>query len=293
MAPGYLANFMDCGGRLQFHRQIPPQTPWRHAGLRSRISHSMTSRVRLWTEIALVLGLSLGMSALYSIVGITVRLTREQALSEQTATLNRPASDLEWADATYQLLGIVSSLVPVALVAYLLWSSTRPRLGALGLDASRPVRDTVIGIGLAAMIGIPGLGVYLLGRELNLTVTVVPTALNTYWWTVPMLILLALRAGILEEVIAVGYLFQRLRELAVPLWVIIIAQSFLRAAYHLYQGFGAFAGNFAMGLIFGAIYAKTGRLAPLIVGHTLIDVVAFVGYPVAVNFMPEILGNEG
>ena len=82
----------------------------------------------------------------------------------------------------------------------------------------------------------------------------------------------------------------RLRELAVPLWAIIVLQALLRGTYHLYQGFGAFIGNVAMGLIFGAIYARTGRLAALIVGHTLIDAVAFVGYPVAVELYPEILG---
>lgn len=251
------------------------------------------SRRRLLSEIGIVLGLSLGMSALYSIVSISVRLAREQALSEQTATINRALSEFQWADVAYQLLGIASSLVPVALVVFLLWQSTTPRLGALGLDATRPGKDSLTGLGLAALIGIPGLGLYLLGRELDLTVTVVPTALNEYWWTVPMLIGLALRAGILEEVIAVGYLFNRLRALGVSVTVIILIQSLLRATYHLYQGFGAFVGNFVMGLVFGYFYAKTGRLAPLIIAHTLIDIVAFVGYPLGVILMPGILGNVG
>ena len=251
----------------------------------------MLSRARLIAEILIVLGLSLGMSALYSMVGIAVRVARDTSLSEQTATLNRSRSEFEWADFLYQILGIASSLVPVALVVFLLWSQSAPRLGALGLDATKPGRDTLTGVGLAALIGIPGLGLYLVGRELDLTVTVVPTALNEYWWTIPMLVLLALRAGILEEVIAVGYLFKRLRDLEVPLWWIILIQALIRASYHLYQGFGAFVGNFVMGLVFGLVFAKTGRLAPLIVGHTLIDVVAFVGYPVAVSFYPEILGN--
>ena len=248
------------------------------------------SHARLGAEIAIVLGLSIGMSALYSLVSIAIRLSRDTGLSSQTATINRSASDLEWADFLYQSLGILSSLVPVALVVFLLWHPQRPRLGALGLDGTRFGRDALGGLGLAALIGIPGLGLYALGRHLDITVTVVPTALNTYWWTIPMLIALALRAGILEEVIAVGYLFARLKQLGLPVWGIIVSQSLLRASYHLYQGFGAFVGNFVMGLIFGAIYAKTGRLAPLIIGHTVIDIVAFVGYPLAVNFMPEILG---
>lgn len=248
---------------------------------------------RLIAEIGIVLGLSLGISALYSVVGIAVRVAREQALSEQTATINRQLSEFEWADFSYQVLGIVSSLVPVALVVFLLWRPTTPRLGALGLDATRPGRDSLAGVGLAALIGIPGLWLYLLGRELDITVTVVPTSLGTYWWTVPMLIALALRAGILEEVIAVGYLFHRLQALGMSIVSIVVIQALLRGTYHLYQGFGAFVGNVIMGLIFGYIFAKTGRLAPLIIGHTVIDIVAFVGYPVAVSFFPEILGNVG
>jgi membrane protease YdiL (CAAX protease family) len=245
------------------------------------------SRARIGVEIAIVLGLSLGLSALYSVVNILVRLTRDTPLSEQTATLNASRSPLPWADFSYQVLGIVQGLVPVALVIFLLWSSAQPRLGKLGLDGKRWASDGLAGVGLAALIGIPGLGVYLVGRELDLTVNVIPTALNTYWWTVPMLIALAMKAGIVEEIIAVGYLFARLREMAVPVWAIIVLQAFLRGTYHLYQGFGAFVGNVAMGLVFGFICARTGRLAPLIIGHAVIDTVVFVGYPLTA----DLLGN--
>jgi hypothetical protein len=100
------------------------------------------SKARLVSEIIIVLGLSIGMSALYSVVNIAVRLSREQGLSTQTATLNRSASELEWADFLYQTLGIVSSLVPVALVVFLLWNSQKPHLGALGLEGARFGRDT-------------------------------------------------------------------------------------------------------------------------------------------------------
>ena len=33
-----------------------------------------------------------------------------------------------------------------------------------------------------------------------------------------------------------------------------------------------------MGVVFGLVYARTRRVMPLIVAHTLLDVVAFVGY---------------
>jgi membrane protease YdiL (CAAX protease family) len=248
------------------------------------------TRSRLRVEILLVLGLSLGASAVYSIVAITNRLTREVPLSQQTATINAARDAREIFDLVYQLLSIFFGLVPVALVVWLLWSAARPHLSRLGLDARRPWRDVRDGLGLALIIGIPGLGLYLAGRELGLTVTVVPTALDEYWWTVPVLLLAALRAGVVEEVIAVGYLFARLRDLRWSPWAIILTSALLRGTYHLYQGFGAFIGNVAMGILFGWLYTRTGRLMPFVVAHTAIDAAVFVGYPAAAAAFPELLG---
>jgi len=52
----------------------------------------------------------------------------------------------------------------------------------------------------------------------------------------------------------------------------------LRGTYHLYQGFGGFVGNLVMGLIFGWLFLRWKRTAPMVIAHFLIDAVAFVGY---------------
>lgn len=244
---------------------------------------------RIQAEILIVLGLSLGLSAIYSLVAIANRLTREVPLGDQTATLNPSRSERPLFDLIYQLLGIVADLMPVALVVFVLWSSARPHLGRLGIDGTRPWLDTRDGVGLALLIGIPGLALYLGSRALGVTVTVVPTALDEHWWTVPVLLLSAARAGIVEEVIVVGYLFARLRDLRWGPWAIILTSAALRATYHLYQGFGAFIGNFAMGLLFGWLYTRFGRLLPLVIAHTLIDAAVFVGYAWAAAAFPGLL----
>jgi membrane protease YdiL (CAAX protease family) len=148
--------------------------------------------------------------------------------------------------------------------------------------------EIAVGFGLAALIGVPGIGVYLAARALNIGVTVVPTALDAHWWTVPVLILWALRAGIGEEVVVVGYLFDRLKTIGWSPWVIVSAAAVLRGSYHLYQGFGGFAGNIAMGLVFGGLFLWKRRLAPLIIAHVIIDTTAFVGYPLAVLLFPGV-----
>lgn len=249
---------------------------------------------RIRAEILVVMALSYGMSALYSLVGIANRLSQPTPLSQQTATINRPLATQELFDLLYQLLGVASGLAPVALVLWLVWRDAPPHVGAIGLGWTNGFRwqnlgrEFGAGIGLAALIGIPGIGVYLAARALNLGVTVVPTALDAHWWTIPVLILWALRAGLGEEIIVVGYLFDRLKAIGWTPWVIVSTAAVLRGTYHLYQGFGGFAGNIAMGLIFGAVYLRTKRLAPLIIAHVVIDITAFVGYPLAIILFPGV-----
>ena len=238
-------------------------------------------RRRLTVEIWIVLGLSLGKSGVYAIATIIERLTAPVALRDQAASINNPMSPRPWADLAYQLLSIGFTLVPVALALYLLSEPGRSALRRLGLDRTRPLRDLGWGVALAAAIGIPGLGFYALGRVLGITVQVQATNLSEYWWTVPVLLLLALKNALLEEVIVVGYLMERLRELRWGVPAAIVASALLRGSYHLYQGIGPFVGNVVMGLVFGAFYVSRWgrrRTMPLVVAHTLLDVVAFVGY---------------
>jgi membrane protease YdiL (CAAX protease family) len=252
-------------------------------------SPSAATRTRLRWEIGIVLGLSLGASAVYSVVSIISRLTAEVALSDQSATINGSQSTREWLDFTYQFLGIVSGLFPVALVLYLLWQPGRSSFRRLGVDFTEPGRDLLRGGALLLIIGIPGLGLYLAGRALGFTVAVVPSPLDTFWWTIPILVFSAIRSALSEELIVVGYLFTRLRELGWNAWTIIVSAALLRGSYHLYQGIGPFVGNALMGVVFGWCYLRWGRVMPLVIAHWVLDIVSFVGYPLAVLWWPALL----
>ncbi|WP_265522710.1 CPBP family intramembrane glutamic endopeptidase [Oerskovia flava] len=247
----------------------------------SETSPTRSERRRIGAEIWIVLGLSLGQSALYAIVNIVARLTADTALRDQSASLNVSRSERPYLDLTYQLLGIAFALVPVALALYLLSARGRSAVRAIGLDGARPLRDTGWGFALAAAIGIPGLAFYALGRAVGITVEVQASALGAEWWTVPVLLLAALKNGLLEEVVAVGYLFERTRDLGWNRLKFIVASSLLRGSYHLYQGIGPFIGNVVMGVVFSWWYTSRWgkhRVMPLVIAHTLLDVVAFVGY---------------
>jgi membrane protease YdiL (CAAX protease family) len=245
-------------------------------------------RARLWWEVAIVLGLSLGQSAVYSIVTIIDRSTQSTPLADQTAQVNPSQSSRQVFDFLYQFLDNAFPLFAVALVIFLLWQPQRSGFRRIGFDLSRPGRDLGGGLLLFLAIGVPGILFYALGRVLGLTVQVQASPLDTYWWTVPILVFAALRAGLQEEVIIVGYLFTRLRQLGWGKWTIIVAAALLRGSYHLYQGFGPFVGNAIMGVVFGWCYTRWGRVMPLVVAHVIIDIVSFVGYPLAVALFPHI-----
>jgi membrane protease YdiL (CAAX protease family) len=235
-------------------------------------------KVRIKLELAIVLALSLGASSIYSLISIVARLTDETSLAQQTATINRQLSDRQWLDFSYQFLGIALGLAPVALVLYLLWEKKKSPFDLIGLNLNEPGRDIWRGTWIAALIGIPGLGLYLVSRQLGISAEVIPAAVGEYWWTVPMLLFAAVRASLLEEVIVIGYFFNRLSRLGFSSRSQILLSAFLRGSYHLYQGFGGFIGNVLMGLLFGYLYQRWGRVMPLVVAHFVLDAAIFVGY---------------
>jgi membrane protease YdiL (CAAX protease family) len=230
--------------------------------------------------VLIVIGLSLGRSGVYAAVNLIAIATAAGGVAKATATLNGSQSERPWLDLTYQLLGIGFALVPVALALFLL-AGTAPGgsvLRRVGLDRTRPGRDLLTGAALAAVIGVPGLGLYALGRALGLTADVVASGLGAHWWTAGVLVLSAVQNALLEEVVVVAYLLDRLPRLGWSGPAVIAASALLRGSYHLYQGYGPFVGNAVMGVVFALYYRRSGRVLPLVVAHALLDVVAFVGY---------------
>lgn len=246
--------------------------------------------MRLRWEIWIVLAVTVGQAALYSVLSLVRALLRPTPIGDQQTQLNPQRDAAAFWDVLYSLLSVLFGLALVALVVYLLWEPGRNALRRIGLDFTRIGSDTARALLLAAAIGVPGLGLYVAGRALGITVQVQASQLDAAWWTVPLLVLAALRAGLTEEVIFIGYLFDRLRRLGWGWWSIILTTAALRAAYHAYQGIGPIIGNFVMGVVFGWCYRRWGRVMPLVIAHTLIDIVAFVGYPLAVALWPGLFG---
>ncbi|OBG81047.1 CAAX protease, partial [Mycobacterium sp. E802] len=205
-------------------------------------------RRTLKIEIAVVLAVTFGLSAYTA--GLRLIEAVLLGLSGQTVALNPKRSPFDLIDLGLHLAVILQLLAWGALALYLLW---RSGIGpaAIGLGRPRWRADGLGGLGLAALIGLPGLGFYVLARVLGLSADVEPAELYDTWWRIPTLLGVAFANGWAEEIIVVGFLLTRLRQLDVSAGRALLISSLLRGAYHLYQGYSAGLGNIVMGLAFG------------------------------------------
>lgn len=209
-------------------------------------------------------------------LSLVEKLTSTVGLSGSTSSLNPTESNAELFDFLYRVASFCIGLAPVALVLYLLSQNHEKPFETIGLWKVQ-FKDFARGLALFACIGIPGLALYLAARALGLAARIIPGEFQ-YWWLVPMLLLSALKAGLLEEVIMVGYLYNKFDQLGISFRKQQLISSGIRAAYHAYQGFAGIVGNFVMGLVFGWAYRRWGRVAPLVFAHFLLDAFSFVGY---------------
>lgn len=228
---------------------------------------------RLRYEVALVLALTFGMAGLRSIFTLIDALSTP--LNTQSVTLNAPRATAAWLDFALQLCGAATIMTWGLLALFLLGERLKKPRGA----------DFSWGVGLAALIGIPGLGFYYAAVHLGLSKEVIPSTLE-HFWTIPVLLLFSFAHAFAEEIVVVKWLSTRLNQLGHGLIFTLVVSALLRGSYHLYQGVSAGIGNVIMGLIYGWFYLRyrPTSIWPLIIGHFLIDAVAFVGYTLATMF---------
>lgn len=240
------------------------------------VERDRSERRALILELAIVGTLTFAFSAVAAMLYL-LEASLTGGIGQQTVELNPVRSALPAIDAVRQLLSVARLFAIGGLGGYLLWrGGLAPQRFGLGRPSLRV--ELPAGVGLALLIGVPGLGLVFAAQALGLNADLHAAPSDTPWWRYVMLVLLAVGNAVAEEIVVVAYFMVRLRQLGVGNVTNLAASAVLRGGYHLYQGFGGGLGNLAMGLVFGRWYQVTGRLWPLIIAHALIDVVAFVGY---------------
>jgi membrane protease YdiL (CAAX protease family) len=235
---------------------------------------------RLGLEVLVVLGVSLGLSAIYAVLSyIRTELTVPGGIGNATACVQCPrVTTYRYLDLADQLADILNGIVPPLFALLLLMRFPGGRGFGIGWDLRAKRRDALVGIGFTALIGIPGLALVYSAHKLGFNASIEAASYPDYWYRIPYLLLSAFQNGLSEEVIVVAFLLTRLRQLGWSDGRALGASALLRGTYHLYQGWGAFFGNAVMGLIFGWWFQRTRRVIPLVVAHTLLDGFSFIGY---------------
>lgn len=240
---------------------------------RAHPGHPASRRV-LCDEVWIVLALTFLASAVWAVVSV---LERPQLAGTSAVLFEAAGDDLA---LVREILAVVFALVPVLLVLHLVHRSgeTAADLGLSLRPATQLRGDLGRGLVLFAVVGTIGLAWYALAVAAGFNRDVVVIAGDGPWWTVPMWLVSSLRFAVSEEVIVAAYLLHRLDQLGWSPNRALGASALLRGTYHLYQGWGGFTGNLAMGVLFGRVYQRRGRAVPLVVAHFLIDAVAGLGY---------------
>lgn len=168
------------------------------------------------------------------------------------------------------LASILSLEIPVLAVLAVFLSLRGWNLARLGPAPAKT--DLPLGLALAVLTAMLFWLLQALALAFGLSLPpvdeAVPVASDIGW---PMRLAASAVNGFYEEALVCGYLITAMRERR-SLWTAIHLSTAIRTAYHLYQGSVGVISIVPMGLLYAWLYARTGRLWPLVVAHIVLDV---------------------
>jgi membrane protease YdiL (CAAX protease family) len=179
--------------------------------------------------------------------------------------------------------GMIGLLVHETLVTAIFGSFlavrgwTRHRVG---LTAPRPM-DLLQAVGLILLVLMASWSLWLVfsGLAPSAAVSVAQTARGLVAPSLGIGTVLAVSCvnALFEELFLCGYLITALRR-RYGEWPAVAASAGIRLSYHFYQGVASLFGLVPVGLAFGIVFARRGRLWPLVVAHALFDMLALLPY---------------
>jgi membrane protease YdiL (CAAX protease family) len=194
-----------------------------------------------------------------------------------------------WLDAAPAITnaGLLQTLILEIVVGFLLWRILMLRGWTAGQVGLSPVHLSTWGFVTTPLVA---LGLALAGYVGSALLTIAAVQLwpDLVWHALahglvapdlPVLTVLAVALinPVFEEVFVCGYVVSSLRE-RVGVANAVNVSAGIRIAYHLYQGATGVLAITPFALIAAIWFARTKRLAPLILAHALVD---FVGLALA------------
>ncbi len=167
----------------------------------------------------------------------------------------------------------------IFLAVFLAVRHENGRLSSLGFTRPK-VSHVTIAIGFLIVSNLFLAGLQFLLEQVGLPISkdvdkLVEQAGQAMWWWLA----LSVTAGVCEETCFRGYLITRLRAVIGKGWFLPVFLATLSfAAGHTYQGWGGLIVIFVYGLMFCALFLRTGSLWPGIFAHIIQDFAAIFIY---------------
>ena len=147
-------------------------------------------------------------------------------------------------------------------------------IGWKGISAKTVLGGVGLGLLLFVLFGVLNVAIQAMGLELNQETA---ATIASQPWSV--LLMLVLRAAVVEEVLYRGYAFERTLELTGSRFLAILLPLIVFTLVHLAWGVGHLLFVFLVGGLFASIYAAKRSLALLFVAHFTVDILAVLVLP--------------
>jgi membrane protease YdiL (CAAX protease family) len=95
----------------------------------------------------------------------------------------------------------------------------------------------------------------------------------------PVLLLIALRAAVVEEVLYRGYAFERINQLTNSKWIAALVPVIIFTLVHMSWGVGHLLFVFVAGGLFMLVYISKRNLGMIMIAHFITDVIALLVLP--------------
>ena len=183
-------------------------------------------------------------------------------------------------DLALQEVAMWLLLLLIILWVYFVEKQTIASIGWKKLTIKTILGGIGIGLILFVLFGISNVVIQYLGLELN-------QEMAELFADQPLvfLILIALRAGVVEEVLFRGYSFERILELTKSKFLAGFVPLIIFTIAHLAWGIGHLLFVFIAGGLFTILYAVKRNLGLVIIAHFTVDVIAVV-------ILPMLLGSQ-
>jgi membrane protease YdiL (CAAX protease family) len=175
-------------------------------------------------------------------------------------------------DSAYLIASSLCIFIPVLFI--ILKSGEKPsRFGLRKYDGATDVILVLVLIFCSYMLYVLtwSLVRQLGAGEETLHVVARPQSVLDWAFVVPALI----ANSFAEEITMRSYLITRMKVFVKSNVAVVIVCALLFASYHTYQGVGGTFGALSTGLVYGGVFCVFRRLWPLVIAHTVYNIMAF------------------